>query len=252
MAELLIAVIGAAIGIAAVSVELIRRGGIESPAIAGTALATLVLLAALSAATHLHPPTGDPWLLFRAGAFVAASVSLTALAVSIGTAAARSSARSRRVERLAEELVGISEAGAVESTFANLLADDSVEIRFPSGDRLIDSAGRLAEFGAAPHRTRVEIRRGGAPVAYLEADADRADLRAITDGFGSAARIAMDNERWGADPRAPRGASGVPGAHRGGRRSSAAANGAGSARRRPVRAGRAAVRAHRKGTVDRL
>ena len=133
MAELLIAVIGAAIGIAAVSVELIRRGGIESPAIAGTALATLVLLAALSAATHLHPPTGDPWLLFRAGAFVAASVSLTALAVSIGTAAARSSARSRRVERLAEELVGISEAGAVESTFANLLADDSVEIRFPSG-----------------------------------------------------------------------------------------------------------------------
>ena len=89
----------------------------------------------------------------------------------------------------------------MESTFARLLADDSVVVRFPSGPdgRLIDSAGRSAEFGDAPNRTRVEIRRSGSAIAYIEADADRADLHAIADGFGSAARIAIDNERLRAE-----------------------------------------------------
>ena len=199
--ELGVTVVGLVVGIAGTAYALLGRRRIESPAIVASALATLGVFTVIAAFSLAYGPASDRQISTVTILFVAGSMALTVLASSIAAASLRLARRARRVERLAEDLGRVSEAGSVEAALTELLDDDTLTVRFPfgaDGDR-IDATGRLAAADSDGNRTQVEIRRGGRAIAFVDADADRVDPRALTDGLGSAARIAIDNERLRAE-----------------------------------------------------
>ena len=199
--ELGVAIVGLVAGIVAVAFGLVRARGFEAPAIALSAVTTLALLVASATAAASYRPSSALQAPDATGLAIATSTALTVLAICVGVASAGLSARARRVEHLAEELGRLSDAGSVESALGQLLGDDTLHIRFPFGadGATIDSFGRPADAEAAANRTRVEIRRGGTAIAYLDAAAGRVNVRSISEGIGSASRIAIDNERLRAE-----------------------------------------------------
>ena len=80
---------------------------------------------------------------------------------------------------------------------ARALGDDTLDVayRLPDGPGHVDAAGRPFEPKPGRDRALTSIRRGGDPIAVVVHDKARYDELRLEREIGSAARLAIDNER---------------------------------------------------------
>src|SRR5207245_1550766 len=100
------------------------------------------------------------------------------------------------VSRLANEL------GAVPDALATAFGDPTLEIAYwlPTANRYVDAGGRPVDAPVAANgRAVTPIVRSGRPVAVVS---HNASLAAESLELGSAARLALENERLQAEVRA--------------------------------------------------
>ncbi len=158
-------------------------------------------LAAAHAVAVVRAPLEDPLdPMFRA-IFLGQSLAVLGVAVAFGWTLARSGRARRAVERLAVELAELPEPGALEAAVARATGDPSLRIayRLAREDRYVDGQGRAVPTPSrSATRAVTPIVRDGRRLALLEHDP--AVLNdTFQDQIGSAARLALDNERLQAE-----------------------------------------------------
>src|SRR5262249_49370794 len=107
--------------------------------------------------------------------------------------------------RLAQELRDAPEPGGLRDALAAGLADPTLVVLYwlPSRERFVDEAGPDAVLPAAGEgRAVTPITREGALIAAVVHDARLLDLPDLGGEIGSAARLAVENERLGVELRA--------------------------------------------------
>jgi signal transduction histidine kinase len=156
----------------------------------------------------LRDPEEDP----RRGALLALfylrAGSIAALAVALLAGVALVARRRRRVARLAVELGETPRPGRLEEALADAFGDPGLEVAYwlPGSRHYVDSTGRAVPVPTAQDgRAVTHIVRAERPVAAVVHDA------ALLGGsfeqeLGSAARLAVENERLQAEVRAQLGA----------------------------------------------
>lgn len=105
--------------------------------------------------------------------------------------------RRARLRRLAVELGDLPPVGSLESTLARTLGDRDLRVAYwlPESRRYVDTLGEPVEAGPGWGPT---LMRQGRPLAVLHLG-DRRDARDVMEQMGSAARLAIDNERLQAE-----------------------------------------------------
>jgi signal transduction histidine kinase len=141
------------------------------------------------AAALLARPLEVPGAGLYSTLFYVRAITFAALGAGIVLAAARRWRQRSAVSRLADELVAVPDA------LADAFGDPTLQVAYwlPAENRYVDSAGRPAE--AAGGRAVTPIVRNGQPVAVVSHDAS---LRPEVE-LGSAARLALENERLQAE-----------------------------------------------------
>lgn len=143
-------------------------------------------------------PSAGPFpelFLLRAGA-------LMALAAALAVPAVRSLRSRVAVRRLTRDLAAAPAPGRLRAVLAERLGDDRLEVAYclDHPRRLVDAHGGPVEPAPAPDQVMTTIARGGRAVAVVIHDRslrERAGLLEKT--IGSAARLAVDNERLRAE-----------------------------------------------------
>jgi signal transduction histidine kinase len=152
-----------------------------------------LITVAVYAAELLRTPQENPADGMFSALFYGRAVALTGLAVGVVLAVLRIRHRRAAVSRLAQDL------GAVPNALATAFGDPSLEVVYwlPDSGRYVDAAGLAVDPPtAASDRAVTPIVRHGKPVALVSHDGSvRAEL-------GSAARLALENERLQAEVRA--------------------------------------------------
>jgi signal transduction histidine kinase len=140
------------------------------------------------------------YLAFRS-MFTFRAAAMVLLAVGIGWALVRDARRRAAIVRLAEELAAAPAPGTLEQVLARSLGDRSLRVRYwlPSLGRWVDPSGRSVAEPADEDRATVTIQRRGQPVAQIIHDRSLAGSADLLDRVGSAARLAIDNERLRAE-----------------------------------------------------
>jgi signal transduction histidine kinase len=105
------------------------------------------------------------------------------------------------------ELNGPLPHGRLREVLARVLRDPSLEVAFrlPGSDEYIDAGGRIVPLlspGAMQGRTVTVVESGGEPLAALIHDVALLDNPGLVDAVGSAARLALENERLHVELRA--------------------------------------------------
>ncbi|ACZ29284.1 hypothetical protein Xcel_0245 [Xylanimonas cellulosilytica DSM 15894] len=134
-------------------------------------------------------------------ASVTEAAALTLLGAGIAWSVLIVRARRRRVARLAHELGASPMTGSLRRALAAILDDPTLDVLYPlaGSTRHVDATGEPRELTLRPDRAVTEIRRGENTVAVVVHDiALRGDPR-LADYLGTAARLAIDNERLQAD-----------------------------------------------------
>jgi signal transduction histidine kinase len=197
----------AAIGVAVVLVVGARLLAASRPARRqlwpGLGAAALVGAAASAyAATLWHQPLEDPQSSLFSSLFLAFSLSVAALAAGIGWSAGRTRRTRASVARLARELREAPQPGGLQDALANTLSDPTLEVVYwlPDSQRFVDAAGKHAQRPAPGNgRAVTPITRGGEPIAAVVHDATLLDVPDLGREIGSAARLAVENERLQAE-----------------------------------------------------
>jgi signal transduction histidine kinase len=124
------------------------------------------------------------------------ALALCALAAGLGWNILREHRRKRAVITLAQDLGASPPPGALRRVLARSLGDDTLEVGYwlPDTTRWVDSRGH-ALAGQPAGRATMTVLRAGEPVAKVTFDPVAADVGEIEDLIGSAARLAIDNER---------------------------------------------------------
>jgi signal transduction histidine kinase len=130
--------------------------------------------------------------------------SLSACALGLGIAWSVLSARRTRssVSRLAAELAEAPPASTLRDGLAAALGDPAVEVHYwlPGSQRFVTADGRGAPAPAQGNgRAVTPIARGGRTLAVVSHDAALLDGLELEHQIGSAARLAIDNERLEAE-----------------------------------------------------
>ena len=192
-----------------------------------------VLIGALSGAGLDAAAEAVTWAAF-------ATVALVPLAFLAGLARGHVY-RTGAVTELVQRLGGRPGGAELRDALARALGDPTLELAYwlPEAGRYVDAEGHAMELPANDSRRAVtSIEHDGAPVAALIHDAGLTDEPELVRGVGSAASLALRNQRLEADlDGAPGGAALVTLAARRGR-----GRGAPPARARPPRRSAAAVR----------
>ena len=166
-----------------------RRAVVLAPAavaaLADTAYAVLLL----------RDPAEDPTRPAFETAYLARGVALILLAAGVAGAALRERQRRAALSRLVQDLGAAPPPGALRAALARSLGDPDLTLTYwlPESGRFVDPDGRSAE--PAPGRTATEIRRAGDLIAVLGQDRAAEPAADISELVGSAARLAIDNER---------------------------------------------------------
>jgi signal transduction histidine kinase len=197
----------AAIGVAVVLVAAVRLATASGPARRqlwpGLGAAAFVGAAAVAYATALwHQPLEDPHSSLYSSLFLALSLSVAALAAAIGWSAGQTRRTRTSVARLARELQDAPQPGGLQAALAAALNDPTLEVVYwlPDSQRFVDAAGKNAQHPApANGRAVTPIMRGGEPVAAVVYDATLLDVPDLGREIGSAARLAVENERLQAE-----------------------------------------------------
>jgi signal transduction histidine kinase len=156
--------------------------------------AVCVAVAAYAAAL-LQRPLEGPGSGVYSTLFYARAVAFSVLAVGIVVLAVRRRRQRLSLGRLTDEL------GAVPDALAAAFGDPTLQIAYWLPDRglYVDADGRPVEVShSASGRTVTPIVRGGRPVAVVSHDASFS----VSPQLGSAARLALENERLQAELRA--------------------------------------------------
>lgn len=168
-------------------------------ALAGVGSAETVRAAVLIAEPHEDPRHLGFQLLFlgRSGAFAL-------LAVTLGWAVTSDLRTQRALARLAQDLAAVSGESNLRRTLQRVLDDEQVGVSFwvPSLDRFVDDRGHPATVDhEREDARRVTITRGGRTVALVTYSGNHR-APALERAIGSAARLALDNERLRAELQA--------------------------------------------------
>jgi signal transduction histidine kinase len=197
----------AAIGVAVVLVAAVRLATASGPARRqlwrGLGAAALVGAAASAyAATLWRRPLEDPRNSLYSSLFLALSLSVVALAAGIGWSAGEPRRTRASVARLARELREAPRSGGLQDALAAALGDPTLEVLYwlPESQRFVDAAGKHAQRPAPGNgRAVTPITRDGEPVATVVHDATLLDLPDLGHEIGSAAHLAVENERLQAE-----------------------------------------------------
>jgi signal transduction histidine kinase len=178
------------------------RAVAASPAARRTELPLLVALtvagvaeAAYGLAVILDPAESAGRAAFRA-LYIAAGGAFSLVALAVGWTIARARRRRSAVARLAADLGAAPAAGALAAALGRSLGDPRLDVAYPVGDRLVDGDGRPV---APDRRTATSLVRAGRTVAVLLHETDAVQREELERGLGSAARLAIENERLRAE-----------------------------------------------------
>src|SRR5215204_53752 len=161
------------------------------------ALATIGYAIAL-----LRDPLEDPDETGFAAIFFARSLSAFALALGIMWSVLRVRQGRSSVARLAVELAGAPPAGALRDGLASALGDPGLGVYYwlPASGRYVTADGAAAPVPTPGNgRAVTPITRGARTLAVVSHDAALLDGRELEHEIGSAARLAIDNERLQAE-----------------------------------------------------
>jgi signal transduction histidine kinase len=168
-------------------------------------LVPVVLVAAAEVAYALlllRSPLEDPDGTDFASIFFARSLSACALGVGIAWTVVQARRMRSSVSRLAAELAEAPPAGKLRDGLVAALGDPSLEVYYwlPGSERFVTADGR-ATSPPTPRdgRAVTPIARGGRTLAVVSHDAALLDGRELEHQIGSAARLAIDNERLQAE-----------------------------------------------------
>jgi signal transduction histidine kinase len=178
------------------------RAVAASPAARRTELPLLVALtvagvaeAAYGLAVILDPAESAGRAAFRA-LYIAAGGAFSLVALAVGWTIARARRRRSAVARRAADLGAAPAAGALAAALGRSLGDPRLDVAYPVGDRLVDGDGRPV---APDRRTATSLVRAGRTVAVLLHETDAVQREELERGLGSAARLAIENERLRAE-----------------------------------------------------
>jgi signal transduction histidine kinase len=162
-------------------------------------LAALALAGSAEAAYGLtlifDPPEGADRMSFRA-LYVAAAAALLLVALASGSAIVRTHRRRAAVARLAADIEAAPQAVSLSAALAKSLGVAHVDVAYPVGDQLVGGDGwPIAKDG----RTSTPLVRAGRTVAVLLHEADAVDPDELERALGSAARLAIENQRLHAE-----------------------------------------------------
>ena len=170
-----------------------------APVLAAGAAVTVVHAAA--AVALLVTPLEDPRATTFAALFVGECLAVASVAVALGWTLLRARRARHAVERLAVELTELPRPGGLEPALARATGDPTLTIvyRLRGSDRYVDSEGRAKPMPSpAGGRAVTSIVRDGRPVALIEHDPAVLD-ETFESQIGSAARLAVENERLEAE-----------------------------------------------------
>jgi len=163
--------------------------------------AAVVGVHAAAAVALLGAPLEDPYAWSDAVLFAARCLAATALAFALAWTLVKSRHARRAVEQLSMELCRLGQPGALEAALRSATGDASLTIAYRRRDRerYVDGAGRdVPPPAPSTGRALTTIRREGVPVAVVDHEPVLLD-DAFATRIGSAARLAVDNERLRAE-----------------------------------------------------
>ena len=203
-ATALIALVAVAVvaGRRLVRADTATRVAAEPIALAGVAFLGAWLLS--RAAVRLDPG-GAPNRPVLVVAVAAQAVALLALAAGVAWATERSRRGARVIRRLASEIGAGREEAPLQTALVRATGDPSLRVAYPLADRSawVDGDGGPAATPArGAGRSVTAIRREGRTIAAVVHDPAALDGRALEREIGTAARLAVDNERLRAETRA--------------------------------------------------
>ena len=191
------------IGIAVTVIAARRLATASSPArrVLMPTLGPLTLAAATAVAyalALLRDPLESPEKAGFAVIFLARSMSAFTLAVGIAWSVLQVRRMRSSVARLAAEVADAPPAGTLRHGLAAALGDPSLEVHYwlPASRRFVVADGTTASPPAAGNgRAVTPIIQGGRTLAVVSHDAALLDGDELEHQIGSAARLAIDNER---------------------------------------------------------
>jgi signal transduction histidine kinase len=192
--------VAAVTGILVVSV-CVWKAVVASPA---ARRANLPLLASLALAGAAEAAYGvalilaaeDPERTSFQALYSARACALALVALAAGWTIVRARRRRSAVARLAADLEAAPMAGSLAAALGRSLGDAGLDVAYPVGDRLVDGDGQPV---AAEGRATTPLARDGRTVALLLHEADALPLEELERELGSAARLAIENERLRAE-----------------------------------------------------
>lgn len=200
---------GAAIG-ALVVVVAARRLATATPAarrLLGPVLVTGALAGAAEAVhlvTLLVAPVEDPRRTLLLDLFYVRASLVAAFGLALAATLTSLARRRRWIARFATALGDTPAPGRLRDTLAGLFGDPGLEVTYwlPAARRYVDAEGRpVATPAAVEGRAVTQIVRSGTPVAAVVHDPALVDA-SFERELGSAARLAVENERLQAEVRA--------------------------------------------------
>ena len=141
----------------------------------------------------------------RAGALTAVVAgALAGLAIAVSWEIVRIGTARRRSARLVSELSTAARPGRLREELAAITHDESLDLVFPLGDRVVDTMGRMtpdprAVDGDRTRRVTVAMGRDGGEVALLTHRPGLLDDSGFRDAVARAAGLALEHERLQAE-----------------------------------------------------
>ncbi|WP_345800469.1 histidine kinase [Microbacterium sp. AZCO] len=171
--------------------------------IAPVAAASVVALTAAALGSAAAVFAGIPGIAFAQTATTIVSAGLVALAIAVSWEIVRIATARRRSAQLAADLATAADPGALRRELAAITRDDSLELLFPVGDRMVDAAGRATSdprlTGDGMRRVTPAVGRDGAELAVLAHRPGLLDDLDFRDAVTRAAGLALEHERLQAE-----------------------------------------------------
>ncbi|TCO52003.1 histidine kinase [Kribbella antiqua] len=152
----------------------------------------------------LRDPIEDPTKVEFRSIYAAQATALSCLAIGLGWAVLRARHRRSAVARLADDLGAAPPPGSLQTALARTLGDASVRVFYwmPGSRHYVDAGGQPLMPQSGGGRAVTSVVRHGQPVALVEHDPGGYDAAELAEQIGSAARLAIDNERLAAEVHA--------------------------------------------------
>jgi signal transduction histidine kinase len=149
-------------------------------------------------------PGEEPRRPVLTAAFAVRAAALVMLAAGLSWALGRAARSARAVRRLAREPGTAAPERSLEAALVDATGDSSLRVAFPllDGERWIDGQGMPVDVTRPGSNTAVTtVLREGQPVAAVMHDPAILDGAALAREIGTAAQLAVDNERLRAETR---------------------------------------------------